>query len=349
LVATAAPQSKGRSKLSSVLRLRAWKLAVAGPAAFWYFPIFFVLLSTGAAVSVSGITILMVVMMLSASWGFLINDLFDREWDSRGGRADAEHGHELSRRELTGLVLATAAVSWVLVFLIGGGYVFKAILALDYLISTMYSAPRIKLKHRAFWGFLANSLIERPLPVLVFLAYMDYYTYATVLLPILMELTWSVFKHQAADMREDIEAKVTTFAVYLGERRSTNIVMKVLNPLSVFSLLLLVAMAWFLVPDLRLTFSAAFAICSVAILLAYLGERAGRVTFYVTPTDPPYIIALNLSYRYVVLPAMAYGMLAHHFQYYPLIVLLAITLGFQGLGYVKIASRARGRRPRPSP
>ena len=47
---------------------------------------------------------------------------------------------------------------------------------------------------------------------------MHYYTVATVLLPVLMELTWSVFKHQAADVREDIAANVITFAASLGRK-----------------------------------------------------------------------------------------------------------------------------------
>ena len=80
----------------SVVSLRAWKLAIAGPAVYWYFPIFFVLLSTSTAVSPAGISALFVVMMLSAAWGFLLNDLFDRDIDSVEGRSDSSHGHTLS-------------------------------------------------------------------------------------------------------------------------------------------------------------------------------------------------------------------------------------------------------------
>ena len=323
--------------------MRAWKLALVGPTPFWFFPIFYVLLSTNTGVSSSGLTGLVVAMMVSASWGFLLNDLADRDADAKGGRADALHGHGLGKRTMWALILLTAVVSWAIVFLIGGGLVFKGVLAFDYLVAIAYSMPPLKLKVRKFWGFLANSLMERPLPVVVFLAYMHYYTVATVLLPVLMELTWSVFKHQAADVREDIRANVITFAASLGEGLSTRIVMRVLNPLSVFSLLLLVAMAWLAIDNLRPLLLPAFLVTAFAILVAYLGERVGKLTVYVTPTDPPYIIALNLSYRYVVLPVMAYGVIAYRLAFFPLLILLAIALGYQGLAYVKIARSAFGR------
>jgi len=334
--------NSARGTLASIVSLRAWKLAVLGPAPYWYFPIFYVLLSTDRAVSPVGLTALMIAMMLSASWGFLLNDLADREADAKSGRADALHGHALGTRTMWALILLTAAVSWAIVFLIGGGPVFKIVLAADYLVATIYSVRPLKLKVRKFWGFVANSVMERPLPILVFLAYMHYYTPETLILPALMELTWSVFKHQAADVKEDISANVITFAASLGERLSTSIVMKVLNPVSVVSLLLLIAIAWSSIDHLRTILAAVFFITAFAILAAYLGELTGRLTVYITPTDPPYIIALNLSYRYVVLPTLAIGALEYRAAFWPLVILLAITLGYQSLAYLEIAKKVFG-------
>jgi hypothetical protein len=342
--------SSPRGTLASIVRLRAWKLAVAGPALYWYFPIFYVLLSTRPHVNPLGLTALLVVLMLSASWGFLLNDLADREADSKSGRADALHGHALSARVMWALILSTAIFSWLIVLLIGGGYAFKVVLAIDYLIATLYSVRPAKLKVRRFWGFLANSVMERPLPILVFLSYMHYYTVLTILFPLLMELTWSVFKHQAADIKEDIEANVMTFAASLGETLSNKIVQEFLNPLSVLSLLLLVGLAWLSIPGQRLLLGLAFLVTAVALSVAFFAERRGKLTVYITPTDPPYIIALNLSYRYVILPIMAYGVLAvFGAEYLPLVAILAVTLGYQTLAYVKIArSIARTSRRAPA-
>ncbi|HUI01146.1 MAG TPA: UbiA family prenyltransferase [Nitrososphaerales archaeon] len=330
-----------KGTLASVVGLRAWKLALAGPSVYWYLPIFYVLLSTQPHVDPVGLAALFMVMMLSASWGFLLNDLADREADAKSGRADLLHGHGLSRAAMWTLIILCAAVSWLVVFLIGGGYVFKAVLAVDYLIATLYSVRPAKLKVRKFWGFLANSLMERPLPILVFLTYMDYYTPATILFPVLMELSWSVFKHQAADIKEDLAAHVMTFAASLGERLSYRIVKWFLNPLSVLSLLFLVGLSWLSIPGLRAPLALTFVVMAGAVALAFAGEATGKVKVYITPTDPPYIIALNLTYRYVLLVVMAYGTIAMRPGYYLMDVLFAITLCYQTVAYYGILRKRK--------
>ena len=325
------------NQLSSILRLRAWKLALAGPTVYWYFPIFFVLLSTHSSVSVVGLTSLFVVLAVSASWGFLLNDLFDRETDSMSGRADSIHGHDLSKRTMWALILGTALVSWIVVFMIGGGYIFKLVLALNYLVSIMYSVQPIKLKRRKFWGFFANAVMERPLPILVFLSYMEYYTIFTAVLPIAVEFTWSVFKHQAADVKEDIASGVSTFATQLGETLSNRIVQSFLNPLSAISLLFLVGISWYYVPALSLSLEVCFGIILLGTIASYAAEKSGKVKTYVTPTDPPYVMFLNVAYRFLLLPILGYGIVESRPTFYPLLVILAITLGFQALLYAKMA------------
>jgi hypothetical protein len=226
---------------------------------------------------------------------------------------------------------------------IGGGYIFKLVLAFNYLVAILYSVPPAKLKVKKFWGFLANSLIERPLPILVLLSYMGYYTVLTIVLPVLAELTWSVFKHQVADMREDADAKVTTFAVYLGEELSTRIVRTFLNPLSAASLLVLVSIGWLGIPGLRLLLLLVFSATLVGVIVAYVAEVRGKLKLYLTPTDPPYIIFLNVAYRFLLLPVLAYGVASFDPEYDALVVLLTVTLTYQAYGY---ASLMRSRVPR---
>ena len=351
---------RGDGGLSSLLGLRAWKLALAGPSVFWFFPVFFVVLSSSPAAplpggpSPIGLAGVMVALMISASWGFLLNDLFDREADSAGGRSDDLHGHGLGTGTLWGLIVATASASWVLIFLSGGGYAYKVILAFNYLVAILYSVPPVKLKVRGFWGFLANSLMERPLPIIVLLAYMEYFTAFTVVLPLLMEATWSVFKHQAADIGDDVQAGVRTFAVRLGKGTSERIVMEFLNPLSVVSLLALVSITVAEVPSLYLPLSAALVAMVAGVGASYAAERSGRLTFKATPTDPPYIMFLNFSYRYLLLPVLAAGVMYSRPEYYPVNLLLVLTLVYVAPGYLKIGrkllrakSGEAGRTPEP--
>jgi len=329
-----------QSEITAIVQLRAWKLALAGPSVYWYFPVFYAILTTKANVSQIGLVALFVVLMVSASWGFLLNDLFDREADSKSGRADLIHGHTLKKSTMQLLILSTAIISWGVVFLVGGNYVFKIVLAFDYLIATLYSLPPVKLKIRRFWGFLANSLMERPLPILVFLSYMNYYNVYTIVMPIMMELTWSVFKHQTADVRQDIEAHVATFAAYLGEELSNKIVNWFLNPLSVLSLLFLTLLGILNIPSSRSLLEVIFVVTLIGVFVGFFAQKRGMITTYITPTDPPYIMFLNLSYKFLLLPIMAYAILSSTPSYYLLIVILTATLCYHAYAYWKFLRKA---------
>ena len=332
------------TKASDLLKLRAWQLGIAGPSVFWYFPVIYALLSTGITPNPQGLLALFIVMILSASWGFLVNDLADRSSDAASGRADATHGHGLSRRAMVVLILITAGASWAVVFAIGGGFVFKVILAVNYVVAILYSVPPAKLKIRRFWGFFANTVMERPLPILVLLTYMDYYRAETILFPILMELTWSVFKHQAADLKEDKEAGIQTFAVALGEKTSYRIVNNFLNPVSVLSLLSLLVVACVYVSQLRVALALVIAVMTLGFLLTYLAQRRGVLTSHVTPTDPPYIMFLNVGYRFIVLPVMGIGLLVLRPDFYLLCVLLGLTLLYQAPRYYGLGKTLLGHR-----
>ena len=168
---------------------------------------------------------------------------------------------------------------------------------------------------------------------------MNYYNIYTLILPVMMELTWSVFKHQTADVKQDISAHVTTFAAYLGEQRSNKIVNLFLNPLSVFSLLLLVLLATYNIPYLKGPLAVVFVVTSIGILLAFFAERRGAITTYITSTDPPYIMFLNLSYKFLLLPVLAYGVLYLIPAYYPMIIFLIATLGYHVYEYSKFARK----------
>ena len=98
-----------------------------------------------------------------------------------------------------------------------------------------------------------------------------------------------------ADVEGDAGAGVATYAVALGRDASYRIVRDFLNPASVASLLLLPALASAAIPQLGLPLAMAFLAVLCGVLLASVAERRGRVTVHFTPTDPPYIIFLNLA------------------------------------------------------
>ena len=301
-------------------------MAVAGPAVYWYFSLFYVLAITGFGSRVLQILLVFLALILSAAWGFLLNDLFDRYADSIAGRTPEERGHTLSMKTLGGVVVMTAGLSWGLIFAAGGNLTYKLVLAAAYILSFLYSVPPIKLKSRAFLGFLADSLMERPLPILVIFASVGYYGIETILFPILTELIRSVFKHQADDYEKDALANVRTFAVSLGRDLTHKIVFNVLNPLSVLATLAFGVVAWINLPSLRWIVFPIILVMAVGVLLSLLLQRQGLLRSYTTLTDPPYIMFLSMAYKVLLLPALAFGILILKQEFYPLMILLAISL-----------------------
>ena len=102
-----------------------------------------------------------------------------------------------------------------------------------------------------------------------------------------MELTWSVFKHPAADVKEDVNANVATFAASRGEKLSIRIDRTVVNPLNVFSLLFLIGLAWEATPSMRSLLEFVFIVTAATILVGLFAERAGKFNVCITPTDSP--------------------------------------------------------------
>ncbi|MCL4519739.1 MAG: hypothetical protein M1587_11150 [Thaumarchaeota archaeon] len=78
---------------------------------------------------------------------------------------------------------------------------------------------------------------------------------------------------------------------------------------------------------------------SIGVLLAFFAERRGAMTTYITSTDPPYIMFLNLSYKFLLLPVMAYGVLNLVPAYFPIVILLIATLGYHAYEYSKFARK----------
>ena len=301
-------------------------MAAAGPAVYWYFSLFYVLLITGFSREVWPLFALFIALVLSAAWGFLLNDLFDRYTDITAGRSPEERGHLLSVKILTVLVVGTAAVSWGIVFALGGNVIYRLILLTAYVLSVLYSTPPIKLKHRALSGLLADSLMERPLPILVIFTFAGYYGWETFLFPLLTELAWSVFKHQADDYESDVRANVRTLAVALGRDLTYKIVYNVLNPLSVASVVILALITWLKIPGIGWIFLPALGILIGGVIVSLVLYRKGLLRNYTTTTDPPYIMFLNMAYRVILLPSLAIAILTMRPAYYPFMILLAISL-----------------------
>lgn len=331
--------------MPGVLKLRAWRLAVSGPILFSYFPLFYLILLEGGTRSPVQIALLLLAIVLYFANGFLINDLADRGNDQRAGVRSASRGHDLSTGQMLALILLTGGLSVAMSVAIRGDLIFYSLWAIAFLLSVFYSVPPIAMKRRGLSGAVCDSLIERPLPILIIFSFFGNYGLETIAFPILSELSWSVFKHQIADYDRDKVSGVRTLSVRLGKSRSMALLKWFLNPVSVASQLLLLLIAGLTIPSVRLAMESLGLVYIVGVVIAGLAES--RIDFRTTPTDPPYIMFSNFAYKLLILPTMAFFVIVRTPELLFLGVALLISLLPHIRDYYHLAptlyARVRGR------
>lgn len=318
-----------------VARLRAWLAGIVGlPIQVCYFTVFYLGLKTGAPVSWEQLTALVFSLWLYLAYIVLINDLADRSLDAEAGKATVERGHGLSPFAL-GILLAlimlanAATVLW-----LGGGPVFDGLWIGAYFLGTVYSAPPFSLKRRGFLGFLADSLIEKPLPVLVVFAFFGYYGFEVLLFPVLGELLDSIFKHQVHDFEADLRTGVKTFAVALGRPRAEKIVDSFIHPLDTLLVLAAFVVVMAEIPAVALVTAAVF-----ALMVAAFAALAYRYrSFVVHPisrdwADPPYVTYFNAGFQILLISVLAFAAAAGNIAYLPLLLLFLISVAPHLLSY----------------
>jgi len=310
--------------MSTVLGLRAWNMAFLGPVEIWYFSVFYLSLATQFQVPVLSALALVVSLMLYEAWGVLVNDIYDREVDLAAGKSGVRRGHTLDPTLMWALVLAAASASWALVLATHPTPVLVATWLVAYSLGILYSVPPFRFKNRGLLSLVCNSVLERPLPVLIIFLFFRYYGLETILFPILSELVWSVFKHQVHDYDEDLKANVRTYAVQIGKSLSYRVVRFVINPLGVLSVLAFAASAAIKVPEYSSVFLASLGITVVGVAVLLILERLTLV--YTDPLDPPYMLFLDFSFLVTVILALAVIVLVRQPTYLPLVALFILSL-----------------------
>src|ERR1043166_2725856 len=156
----------------------------------------------------------------NSAFGFLINDLGDRELDRRHGKRNTFL--ELGIVKGTGLLTALALVMVLsgLPFVHRPGFAF--LWALWALSTIAYSLPPLRLKERGARGIVISSIAQWTLPVMIVFAAFQEGTHwelwifiaATMLSGITLELA-----HQRHDRPNDATTETSTLAVNLGQRK----------------------------------------------------------------------------------------------------------------------------------
>ena len=303
----------GPRGFSGVFALRAWRVGVyALPIHACYFSMAYLLLRVGPPTGVAQLLLLLVALWAYLAYGVLVNDYFDRGLDIAAGKQGAKRGHGLSSRSMIGLLIVLLVTSAGVVAALNRGAVFDTLRAAAFLVATAYSAPPFRLRRRGVYGFVADTVIEKPFPVPLVFSFFGYYGFEALLFPVLAELLDSVFKHQLEDLESDEDQHVDTLATSVGKERSAKVVSALLDPLNALSVALLVAVPLIAVPAARWEVGSAGAALLLGLFVFWRLRAAGRVRPGFPFEGPPLIGYLNFGFRTLVLGALVVAAVVSH-------------------------------------
>jgi 4-hydroxybenzoate polyprenyltransferase len=155
-----------------------------------------------------------------AAWGYVINDCFDIEVDRRAGKKNSmAHRPIWQRATILGIILI---VGWSPALWVNYTIMASVILALDFLLPTIYSVPPIRLKERGVLGILSDAFAAHLLPTL-FLASLLIFDLPAVSLfhwgVVAVMAGWymcvglrGIITHQILDREADLASGVVTLA-----------------------------------------------------------------------------------------------------------------------------------------
>jgi 4-hydroxybenzoate polyprenyltransferase len=157
--------------------------------------------------------------LTGTAYGYLVNDLADRELDRRAGKPNAFH--QSSRGQIvavmTGIVLLMTLLG--IPFARHPGFIL--LWGAWILATTVYSLPPLRLKERGVWGLATTIIAQQTLPAAMALAALGaplWWSALLLLLYITLRGICSDVGHQMRDRARDRSAGARTFAVIRGPR-----------------------------------------------------------------------------------------------------------------------------------
>jgi 4-hydroxybenzoate polyprenyltransferase len=174
----------------------------------------------------------------SASFGYMINDLFDRSVDRIAGKPNALAA--LSQPEAIILVAASCAVGLIMAVPLLSTAMDVALVIVAYGLMTVYSAPPIRLKERGVAALLAASAAQRTVPALIVFHTLGVWDRTTVIFSAFISLVgirW-IIVHQIQDAENDRRSGVQTLAIDQGTKALYQVLKYLLFPAEVICLTL---------------------------------------------------------------------------------------------------------------
>lgn len=160
-----------------------------------------------------------------ASFGYMLNDYFDKTSDRISGKENLmlslKHWQQI-------FILVVVLFMGLIAFAPFYQHEFAIIFLFPcYLSSILYSAPPLRLKEKGIWGVICVSLAQRVFPVLIVFAIFEHFGFDALIfaiLSLLIGIRW-ILVHQILDYGKDIQANVETFVTNTSLRKTYNLML----------------------------------------------------------------------------------------------------------------------------
>jgi 4-hydroxybenzoate polyprenyltransferase len=179
---------------------------------------------------VTGLLLLSIIG--TAAYGYLLNNIFDLKEDKRAGKSNStEKMAGWAKAAFVLIFLLMAVIPWLFLpvaFLNFGLFVLQLVLL------AAYSIPPLRLKRFVHLGVIADALYNSPIMVFVIIFTMRGYSEispenGTLILIVLFVALFlkglrGILLHQIADRKNDQKTSITTFANKFGPLKTVNLV-----------------------------------------------------------------------------------------------------------------------------
>ncbi|AFY35384.1 tetratricopeptide repeat protein [Calothrix sp. PCC 7507] len=198
--------------------------------------------------SIAIILSLLFISICAASYGHIINNIFDIEVDRQVGKSNSMARFPLWQSVLFCVLFVIAG--FVLPILMNFGTWAIILLGINYLLPTLYSAPPLRLKEKGIWGVVSDAAGAHAIPTLFFAATFLHLSTTPQPESIILTITatvWSfcagirgIFLHQLWDRENDLKSDVKTLVTSLDVEKVRFWISYIIFPIEISLLILLV-------------------------------------------------------------------------------------------------------------
>ncbi|QIR37177.1 tetratricopeptide repeat protein [Tolypothrix sp. PCC 7910] len=207
-----------------------------------------ILMSLPAIQSILTISALLFSISCVAAYGHIVNDIFDIEVDQIAGKRNSIARFSSIQRIL--FCIAFLITGFMLPILMNFGRLPIILLAINYLLPTLYSAPPLRLKEKGIWGVISDAAGAHAIPTLFVVTTFLYLSASPQPESIILAIAataWSfcagirgILLHQLWDRKNDLQTDVKTLVTESGVEKVRFWMSRIIFPLELLLLSLVI-------------------------------------------------------------------------------------------------------------